>query len=144
MLTERELAAVIYCPGMAGQGAPLPTAPKLHYSTEPIAIGSVARQCDLAITNGNLTTVAGLLRAGKPQLLLPYTLEKYLTARCVELLGAGLATVVRDPLLETKLDAVLRQRDYSRNAEAFAARYAHLSPATQVHTLQQAIIDLAT
>jgi UDP:flavonoid glycosyltransferase YjiC (YdhE family) len=141
-LCSRELSAVVYCPGLASQGPPLPTAPSIHYSTEPIAISQVARQCQIAITNGNLTTAAGFILAGKPQLLLPYTLEKYLTARCVELLGAGLAVAARDPLLETKLDAVLRQRDYARGAESFAARHAHWSAATQVRVLCQAIVDL--
>lgn len=141
-LGNREISAVAHCPGLASHGPPLPASPKIHYATEPISIAQVARQCQLAITNGNLTTIAGLLLAGKPQLLLPYTLEKNLTARCVELLGAGLAVAARDPLLETKLDAVLQQRAYARGAEAFAARYAHLSLATQVQTLRQAIADL--
>lgn len=141
-LGDREISAVVYCPGLAEQGPPLPASPKLHYSKEPIAIEQVAKQCHIAITNGNLTTTVGLLLAGRPQLLLPYTLEKYLIARCVELQGAGLAVGTGDPLLETKLDAVLRQRAYARGAESFAARHAQLSPATQVQALRKAIAEL--
>lgn len=141
-LQARRLSAVIYCPGVGTKGSPLPQAPHLHYATEPISIASASRQCDLAINNGNLTTTAGFLLAGKPQLLLPYTLEKYLVARCVERLDAGLAATDRDPLLETKLDAVLERRDYARGAERVDARYARQSLRQQTGSLHQAILTL--
>jgi UDP:flavonoid glycosyltransferase YjiC (YdhE family) len=97
-----------------------------------------AAECEMAITNGNPNSLAGFLLAGKPQLAVPYTMEKYLIARRLELLGAGLSAPMRRPgNLAAKLRAVLMQRNFRRAAESFAARYAGGSEAALVQRMRE-------
>lgn len=65
----------------------LPKSLEDRYSSEtlrfspPVNMRETVEQCDVAIHNSNLNSAVQMLLAGKPMLLMPLTLEHYLTAR---------------------------------------------------------------
>lgn len=115
----------VYAPGVspsveAGE-------PAVAWMRGPVALKQAAAEADAYVSNANINSMMAFLLAGKPQLVVPSTLEKYLVGRRLEMLGAGLSAPRRAPGdLRTKLDAVLRRREFRRAAERFAARYAGL------------------
>jgi len=64
--------------------------PRLFISAGHVDMPATAAECDAVVCHSGLGTVAAVLHAGKPLLLLPAQLEQYLLARNVEKLGAGL------------------------------------------------------
>ncbi|HMM76801.1 MAG TPA: hypothetical protein PJ986_13900 [Gammaproteobacteria bacterium] len=115
----------LYAPGVTPAMRAL--APTAVWMPEPVDLAQAAVQADAYLSNANLNSMMAFLLAGKPQLVLPYTLEKYLVGRRLEMLGAGLSAPRRAPGdLLAKLRAVLHRRDFRRAAERFAARYAGL------------------
>lgn len=136
-------AVCLYAPGLEPAAVPPAAAARVAVMAAPVDLAVTASQCDAVVTNANLNSMTAFLLAGKPQLAVPYTLEKYQLARCLELLGAGLAAPrTRPGDLVAKLRAVLTQRDYRRAAEQFAARYAGGSQATQAVEMQRRIYRL--
>lgn len=112
----------LYAPGIA----PAATAGFPHVVTMhgPVDLARAAAEADACFSNANINSMMAFLLAGKPQLVVPYTLEKYLVGRRLELLGAGLSAPLRAPDgLLAKLRAVLTQRAFRRSAAAFAERY---------------------
>jgi len=90
----------------------------------PACISKVTRDCSIFVNNASFNTVISGLLAGKPQLVLPLTAEKYLTGRRLELLGAGLAApLLRPGDITAKLRAVLNDKQYARAAQKFAVKY---------------------
>lgn len=113
----------VFAPGVAP--ATVAAAPGVRWMPGPVDLGQAAAQADAYVSNANINSMMAFLLAGKPQLVLPHTLEKYLVGRRLEMLGAGLSAPRRAPGdLPAKLRAVLLGRDCRRAAERFAARYA--------------------
>ena len=132
------LSLCLYAPGLRADALPAIPGLNVHLAAEPVDLVQAAAECEMAITNGNPNSLAGFLLAGKPQLAVPYTMEKYLIARRLELLGAGLSAPMRRPdNLAAKLRAVLVQRNFRRAAESFAARYAGGSEAALVQRMRE-------
>ncbi|HEX5339761.1 MAG TPA: nucleotide disphospho-sugar-binding domain-containing protein [Gammaproteobacteria bacterium] len=99
----------------------------LHFSTVPLDMDAVTRQCDLAVLHAGHGVTAALLLAGKPMLLLPLHLEMLLTARAVTRLGAGLAAPELKPAgMQRKLMRLLQEPAFGAAARDFAERYAGL------------------
>jgi UDP:flavonoid glycosyltransferase YjiC (YdhE family) len=83
-----------------------------------------AQQCDAYLTYGAHGTVAEMLLAGKPGVLWPDTVERWLVARRAEQLGAVVAAPRSGPFdAAAALDRVLRDASLRQAAEGFAARY---------------------
>lgn len=83
-----------------------------------------AKECDAAILNAGLNSTINLLMAGKPILLLPLTLEQYLTARNVERMGAGLdVSRLRGQALADAVGQFLASARYAEAATAYSDRY---------------------
>lgn len=96
-----------------------------HRPSEPVSLPMVAAACEAFVNNGNLSTAAAALLAGKPQLCLPGTAEQYMNARRIELIGAGLAAPQRrGGSIAAKIHALLNRPDYARAAKRFAQQYA--------------------
>jgi len=126
----------IHAPQMgAGEFEKLPR-DRLVVEPDPVNIDAVAGSADLVITNGSLNTVAAFLRAGIPQLVLPNNLERHMVSRQLELTGAGLLALWREPdRLTEKLRALLDERAFARNAENFARRYETARAAQQLNRM---------
>lgn len=118
--------AIVFFPGATPALIGRYAAPHLVFSPVLIDMAQTARQADAAITYGSNQTTTSFLLMGKPLLLLPGQLEQYLLARRVEEMGAGLLV---DPTLPAddmagKLHRTLSEAGFTRNAQAFARRYA--------------------
>lgn len=97
----------------------------LLFSPEPLDVDAVAAQCDLAILHGGHGTLARMLQAGKPLLLLPLHLEMLINASSVLKLGAGLAAPQLHPEgMKLKLTRLLEEPGFTAAARQFAERYA--------------------
>ncbi len=119
----------LYAPGV--EATTVAAAPDVAWMREPVDLTQAAAEADAYLSNANINSMMAFLLAGKPQLVVPYTLEKYLVGRRLEMLGAGLSAPRKSPGdVVAKLRAVLTQRSYRRAAEQFALRYAGGSEAT--------------
>jgi hypothetical protein len=97
----------------------------IAFSDEPLDMSAVGRECDLAACNANHGTIADVLLAGKPLLMLPISLEQTVLARATQRLGVGLGASPTDGgRLEQVLGHLLTRDDFRRRAEVFARRYA--------------------
>lgn len=124
-LTDERTSVCLYAPDLAAFDQFDLPADIYHCSAEPVSLPMVAAACRAFVNNGNLSTAAVALLAGKPQLCLPGTAEQYMNARRIEQLGAGLAVPQqRRGSIAPKLHALLKQPDYTRAARRFARKYA--------------------
>ena len=129
-LRDAGCSTVAYVEGMDERGRH--ESPALRLAPRPLKAAAAARACDLAVLHGGHGTVAGVLLAGKPMLLLPLALEQHLLADAVARVGAG---EVRDPSrLEDVRDALSRvvsSPTYAAAALAFAERHHDFDPGRQ-------------
>ncbi len=89
-----------------------------------VDVTSASREAALVVHNGNLNTTAASLLCGTPQLAIPTTAERYLNARRLELLGAGLAAPQEKPGdIPAKIRALITERQYTRAALHFSENY---------------------
>jgi UDP:flavonoid glycosyltransferase YjiC (YdhE family) len=96
----------------------------LRFVDQPQNIRLVAAHADVAVLNGGHNTTAAMLLAGKPVLILPLTIEQYLTARNVERLGAGVTCLVDKPgQIISALRQVLESESCVNAARNFAQKY---------------------
>jgi len=92
---------------------------------DPVDIGAVAEQCDLAILNGTHGTTAEMLLRGVPVLQIPIFVEQALTAKATEAIGAGLMVNPRDAAsVKAGLNQMINTAQYSQAAGRFAAKHA--------------------
>jgi hypothetical protein len=106
--------------------------PQIRFVSRPVDMARVSQECDLAILYAPHDTVAAMLLAGKPMLLIPQHNEQLIMARSVERLGAAFVASDHDgKQIVAGLDAVIHDDRYSRAARAFADKYsAHRSGET--------------
>jgi UDP:flavonoid glycosyltransferase YjiC (YdhE family) len=109
--------------------------PSLHFVNRPLDLRAVGAQCDVAITNAGHGTVATLLLAGKPCLLVALSMEQLLFARTVEHLGAGRIASDDPRVLELQIMEVIHVCAYAERAKRFAKSYARFRPGEQVSEL---------
>lgn len=99
----------------------------LQFSDGLLDIQAVARDCALAILQGGHGTLALMLLAGKPLLLLPLHLEMLLNAEAAVKLGAALSAPLLKPEgMRQKLERLLGEPGYQTAARRFAERHAGL------------------
>ncbi|HJP35941.1 MAG TPA: hypothetical protein QF901_08115, partial [Gammaproteobacteria bacterium] len=77
-LVEAGAAVCLYAPELAAAERSSLDHERICVAADPVDITAVARDSGLFVTNGNLNTVAAALLAGKAQLALPTSAEKYL------------------------------------------------------------------
>jgi UDP:flavonoid glycosyltransferase YjiC (YdhE family) len=101
-LSQLGISGIVVCDGISKKIRDRYTDSSLRIAGRPLDMRRVAGECDAAILNATLNSTVHLLMVGKPILMLPLTLEQYLTARSVEQLGAGLdiSRLRGEPLVE--------------------------------------------
>ncbi|MDZ7619885.1 MAG: hypothetical protein U1E05_23035 [Patescibacteria group bacterium] len=115
----------------------------LRFEAQPLDIASVARQCDVAIINGNHGTAVSFLLAGKPALHIPIHLEQAMFSARVANLGAGLIAPARSPeRIAIQLMKLLNSNQYTSAAAQVAARYAGFDPQRQIAGMMARIEQL--
>lgn len=127
----------LYAPGEGKLPIPIGYESRVHLADGPVNLSQAAAESDLCLSNANSNSMMPFLLAGKPHVVVPYTLEKYLIGRRLELLGAGFSAPRNRPGdLAAKLAAVLHQRDFRRAAERFARRYSGQDGASLTRRLE--------
>jgi hypothetical protein len=123
-LREHGVNALLHCPGVPEGVARTFASDRIRFEAEAIDVAAAAVQCDLAATNGNLATSTALLLHGKPVLTMPFTIEKLITGRRIEELGAGVvASGGGATRVASRLAQFIAEPRYRRGAETFAARW---------------------
>jgi UDP:flavonoid glycosyltransferase YjiC (YdhE family) len=119
--------------------------PHLAFSSELLDIDRTASECDLSVCHGTMGTVIEVLRRGKPLLLLPMDLEKFLLARIVEKMGAGRLVHPEspDPDIAGALARALEDAALAGAARAFAERHREPSVDTIVQRAAERFESLA-
>jgi UDP:flavonoid glycosyltransferase YjiC (YdhE family) len=87
----------------------------------PVDIDQAAREADVCICNGGHGTVATMLLAGTPMLILPQHLEQLIMAQRLEALGAAtLDQKLQPKTMKNALDKLLAKSSFKEAAEGFA------------------------
>ena len=124
-LVAERASVCLYAPSLTGVDARELPQEIFHRAAAPVSLSAAGAACQAFVTNGNLSTAAAGLLAGKPLLCLPGSAEQYINSRRIELLGAGLAAPQRQPGdIAAKLHALLNESGYTRAAARFADKYA--------------------
>ncbi|MGH8745719.1 MAG: glycosyltransferase [Burkholderiales bacterium] len=140
------LRALLYTPGLSQRDRDRRPAERFSFAAGPLDIAAVAAQSDAALLSAGHGSVAMVLRAGKPMVLLPAHAEQAVTARNVFELGAGFTPGDGPPdagRLCAALDKVLNDPHPRQKAETFAARYAAQDPEAVSEHVAARIAELA-
>jgi UDP:flavonoid glycosyltransferase YjiC (YdhE family) len=113
---------VVFAPGLAPNLAERHSAAHVTVTTRPVRLAGLTGSCHAAVCHAGHGTVAGLLQAGIPLLLLPIHLEQHLTAWRGMELGAGLAVgdTEERPDYAGLLERLLREPRFATAARRFA------------------------
>ena len=132
-LREAPVRVLAHVPGAARETLKRNTSPSMRFSEAPLDILAARAGCDLAICHGGHGTVAAMLLAGKPMLLLPMQVEQAMTAHGLEKLGVALSVA---PEAAAQLPRIVKRALGDANlgaaARAFAARHQGYDPAATV------------
>jgi UDP:flavonoid glycosyltransferase YjiC (YdhE family) len=113
-----------HVPGAAPDALHRFSSERMQFSHVPLDIGAMCAQCDLAVGHGGAGTVAAMLLAGKPQLLLPMHMEQAMAVqRVVGLQAAAAIAPQAAGQLPQLLEQVLSDAALVQGARAFAARH---------------------
>lgn len=116
--------------------------PRMVFSSEPVDLTQAAEECDLAVLNATLLSVATFLLAGKP-LLLPIFLEQRLTAERVAAMGAGsVLPADRMDQCGEALRFLLRDDRPRRAAQEFQTRYQQFNFAKRAAQVATYLLEL--
>lgn len=139
------LPTVAYCPGIDQNLLQRHAALHLHFSTEMLDMRSLTAEAHVIVSYAAYASVLSFLLAGKPAFSLPFHLEQYLFARRIEMLGAGLLMDPEKPPVDLalKLQRVVQDAFFARNAQAFARKYAAFSQKTVVGNIVRRIEELS-
>lgn len=142
-LTELSQDALCAAPGISAAQAQALSNKALRVSAQPVALESIVRRTDVAVSYGGIGTLSPFLLAGVPLLLLPATVEQSLICRRAAATGAAILAKDRSVAgLVRALRALLDDPSYRSRAQAFAARHAGFSPAqptaAAVHLIETA------
>jgi len=99
----------------------------LKLTDQPLDVVKAAALCDVGVSHGGHNIVGTFLAAGKPQLALPRVFPERITAEKVVGQHAGLLSAWDDADISQKLAQLLQDGSFGENANAIAARIAHLS-----------------
>lgn len=128
-LTSIGASTICYLPGSTARFSSDPrNAMQLH--PQPINYSALLGGADICVTYAALGTVTQFLLAGVRQLLIPTSIEKQLTARCVENIGAGV-TIRGSQTASSRLmiEILRREPNYKERAAAFSKKYESINAA---------------
>jgi hypothetical protein len=124
VLRASEFPTICVCDGLSPATIERLQTSKLRLHTQPLRLESVARQCDLALTNASHGATAHMLLGGVPLLQVPFFVEQFLIATKVEQLGAGMLVPPANAAgFERALRFMLERDHFRAAAQAFASRY---------------------
>ena len=143
-LRETTHAVLLHVPGLTQTEARRYQSPSLAFSSVPLDLEAVAKQCNLAICHAGHGTVATMLLGGVPQLLLPMQVEQGLTAWRLTKEGGAISVFPgkKKPDYSQPIRALLMQDQFANQAKNLALVHAGFNAgeqsqqlATQLETL---------
>ncbi len=125
-LSQLGMSAIVVSPKFSNLTQENTKSDTLIFSQRPLNMNIVAATCELAILNGTHTTVAQMLRAGKPVVSLPMVLEQQLTGMRTVQMEAG--RLILHPTVENMAEAIAAaiQPNALPGAERFSNKYASI------------------
>jgi len=102
----------------------------LRIVPNPVHLRALLDGADVLIGYGSSGVIAESLLAGVPLLMIPQTVEQYLGARRVEMLGAGVILGQQRSRtdIEMGLEKLFASPSYRHAAESFSAKYRSITP----------------
>jgi hypothetical protein len=128
--------SLVYIPGVDPRLRDQFRNPILRFAAEPVEMGQVARECDVAILNGTHATTVAILLAGKPALHIPIVLEQAINAGAAQRLRAAICAPPSDiKHCVAGLRVLLTGDRLAAGARSFARRYSSFDAARQLARL---------
>ena len=128
-LQKMDVSALVYLPEISNDLLKQFTSHHIRISTSPIDARKAARQCDLAVLNGNAGTATECLRAGVPLLNAPIFLEQTIFSFRVAKIGAGLVVQPDHPeQIADHFSRLLSASSFRESARKFSERYISYDP----------------
>jgi hypothetical protein len=117
----------------------------LKVVSDAIDLSQISHECDMAVLSGGHGTVATILLAGKPVVIVPIQLEQLMVARCCEKTGVGVGSPSVDIQYFAKaVTRVVADSSYQQTAERFAEKYRSLNYHDQLEAFASRIEELST
>ncbi len=144
-LSETGASVLCVAPGIAQDVVTRFASPAFDIVTEPVALGTVLKQADLAIAYGT-GTMSDALLAGVPLLMVPQVVEQAIAARRIEALGAGILwTPPRtQETARSVLALVSGSLSLRQTAQQFAQRHRSFSADRAIADVTDAILERVT
>jgi UDP:flavonoid glycosyltransferase YjiC (YdhE family) len=117
---------IAHIPGLDDRIRALYTNTSLSIVISTIKLSEILADMDVAITHAGHGTACAVLLAGVPLLMIPTTIEQWLTSCNIEALGAGIS-MKRERVAETfvvALEKLLADHSYREGAKNLATKYA--------------------
>ncbi|MCK4154139.1 glycosyltransferase [Ralstonia pseudosolanacearum] len=141
-LRDADASVLCVTPGVSRDVVARFASPAFDIVTQPVALGPVLQDADLAVVYGT-GTMADALLAGVPLLMVPQVVEQALAARRIEALGAGVLWApprtqdsARGVLTRALDNPALRQK-----AQQFAYRHLEFSPNRAISDVADTILS---
>ncbi len=140
-LSQLPLNVLVHVGGWHGDPARWPA---LCFSREPLQLRQVAAQARLVICHAGHATLAGMLLAQVPLLLLPKQLEQLILSERLwqQQLALFLPLAGDFSLLPTMIETLLQEQGLSLRLQAFAGLYQGFSSEEQTEGMLEALTDL--
>ena len=124
-LHSLDISAIVYVPGIPYQLINRYQSANVAIVPDTINMGKVREQCDACICHAGHGTVAAMLLAGKPLLMLPMHIEQLIVARNVNTMGAGLYIDMNTKSANSKkmLKRLLKEDTFTIKARQFSERH---------------------
>jgi UDP:flavonoid glycosyltransferase YjiC (YdhE family) len=109
----------------------------------PVRLDAILKTCELLVCHGG-EIAGGALASGVPVLLIPSHYEQYLTARCIDALGAGgwLTPEASPADVRVAIATLTNDPRFLAAARAYAARYPAYSPLEQRRRIVARVEDI--
>jgi UDP:flavonoid glycosyltransferase YjiC (YdhE family) len=133
-----------YIPGLTQATVAEVSGPNLRVLVDPVDMDEVCRSSEAVLCQSGSGTVATVLHAGKPVIMLPMHMEQLLFARRVQALGAGIyLTEDRLDQLVTTVQRVIERPSFAEAARSFARRYSWPEGNRVAETIARRCVELA-
>jgi len=143
-LAESGVRALCVIPGANAQFKAKFQTTAISIVSHPVALGPLLASANALIGYASIGTMSEALLKGVPLLMIPTTVEQYLVGKRAEALGAGiLVDGVPDGVrIRTALAALLGEAQFKESAQAFAMRYAEVTPERAAEDAARRVIEL--
>jgi len=123
-LKARGAPCVIHLPKVPPKLAESLEGSCVRVTDKPVDIEQAAAEADVCICNGGHGTVATMLLAGKPMLILPQHLEQLIMAKRLSTIGAcTVAPKLKERGMQAGLSALIEDPKFKAAAETFASAH---------------------